>query len=145
MSPIGTDPTRPTPHLRTLPCPPQALLDEAMEQVLFSDGTAWEVARPPTGLRPAALELLHALVAVQVRVRGRRDGRGSGMHCLLPGASLALATLTCPAHACRRSWPRWPPPCCARRWRSCCWACWTALRRWGEGCAAGGAAAGMHG
>lgn len=45
----------------------QAVLDEAMEQLLFSNATAWEVAPLPAGLRPAALELLHALVAIQAR------------------------------------------------------------------------------
>ena len=44
----------------------QAVLDDAMEQLLFADGTAWEAAPPPTAPRPAALELLHTLVAVQV-------------------------------------------------------------------------------
>ena len=49
---------------------PQATLDEAMELLLFADGTVWEEAPPPQGPRPAALELIHALAAVQVGVRG---------------------------------------------------------------------------
>ena len=45
----------------------QAILDDVMEQLLFMDGTLWEAAPPPTGLRPVALELVHTLVAVQAR------------------------------------------------------------------------------
>lgn len=37
-----------------------------MDQLLFTDGTAWEAAPPPRGLRTAALELVHSLVAIQV-------------------------------------------------------------------------------
>jgi hypothetical protein len=46
----------------------QAVLDEAMEQLLFLDGTAWEAAPPPAALRPAALELVHAVVAIQAEL-----------------------------------------------------------------------------
>ncbi|EFN50616.1 hypothetical protein CHLNCDRAFT_145188, partial [Chlorella variabilis] len=46
----------------------QAVLDEAMEQLLFADGTAWEAAPPPVALRPAALDLVHAVVAVQAEL-----------------------------------------------------------------------------
>ena len=45
----------------------QAILDEVMEQLLFTDGTLWEAAPPPTGLRPVAFELVHTLIAVQAR------------------------------------------------------------------------------
>lgn len=59
------------PHVHALHAvhavPPQAVLDEAMEQLLFTDGTAWEAAPPPMGLRPAVLDLIHALVATQER------------------------------------------------------------------------------
>ena len=37
-----------------------------MEALLFADGTCWEAAPPPRGPRPTALELLHALVGIQV-------------------------------------------------------------------------------
>lgn len=46
----------------------QAILDEVMEQLLFMDGTLWEAAPPPTGLRPVVLDLIHTLVAVQASV-----------------------------------------------------------------------------
>ncbi len=58
----------------------QAVLDEAMEQLLFVDGTSWEVAPPPISLRPAMLELVHALVAIQVGVWAMmRSERGRGV------------------------------------------------------------------
>ena len=46
----------------------QAILDEVMDQLLFMDGTLWEAAPPPTGLRPVVLDLIHTLVAVQASV-----------------------------------------------------------------------------
>ena len=56
---------------------------------------------------------------------------------VLPAAASCPATFSTPVHAYRparrRSWWRWHPGCWARRWRSCSWACWTALRRWGAG------------
>ncbi len=43
-----------------------------MEQLLFTGGTAWEVAPPPRALRPAVLEFLHALVATQASLTASR-------------------------------------------------------------------------
>lgn len=45
-----------------------AALDDALEEYFFGDGTLWEAALPPTGLRDAALELMHALVAVDAEL-----------------------------------------------------------------------------
>lgn len=71
-------PTHPPIHPRTLPCCwHQALLDEVMEEFFFGDGTAWEAAPPPAGLRPVVLDLLHALVTVQAR--GQPSGLGGGV------------------------------------------------------------------
>lgn len=52
--------------LPTLSTPPQALLDEVMEEFFFGDGTAWESAPPPAAVRPVLLDLLAALATVQV-------------------------------------------------------------------------------
>ncbi len=54
----------------------QALLDEVMEEFFFGDGSDWELAPPPCTLRPVVLDLLHALVQVQVRQLCPLGGRG---------------------------------------------------------------------
>ena len=43
----------------------QLVVDEALEEALFGDGTLWPAAPLPTGLRDSALELLHCLVQVR--------------------------------------------------------------------------------
>lgn len=51
-----------------------------MEDFFFGDGTAWDSAPPPSGVRPVVLDLLHALVRVQVCMAG---GQGaSATSCL---------------------------------------------------------------
>ncbi|KAL4452618.1 hypothetical protein ABPG75_008280 [Micractinium tetrahymenae] len=46
----------------------QVMLDEVMEQLLFTGGTVWEAAPPPQGVRPIVLECVHALVATQAEL-----------------------------------------------------------------------------
>jgi Exocyst complex component Sec5 len=53
-----------------------ASIDDALEEYFFGDGTLWESALPPGGLRDAALELVHALVAVEVTQARRGPWRG---------------------------------------------------------------------
>ncbi len=131
----------------------QAVLDEVMEQLLFTDGTLWEAAPPPTGLRPVALDLVHTLVAVQARqpaaclwlLHPTACSHVVVMLCFACHIALSErfccpwnrlrylvhATLSCTAHQLLRR-PSWRPQhrhCWVRPWRSCCWARWTAGRR----------------
>ncbi|GAB4814736.1 hypothetical protein N2152v2_001782 [Parachlorella kessleri] len=52
----------------------QAVLDQVMEEFFFGDGTDWESAPPPTGMRPVVLELLHTLVLVQAELSSTAPG-----------------------------------------------------------------------
>ena len=55
-----------------------------VRRFFFGDGTVWHDALPPRGLRDAAMELLHALVAVEAEALSHAPGiRGRVMAALI--------------------------------------------------------------
>lgn len=98
-------------------CCVQAVLDEVMEQLLFSGGTAWEAAPLPLGLRPVVMELVHALVATQARlcccaVPCRGKSPRSSVVVQLVHALVARQARLCGAVLCCRN----VALCCAVLW-----------------------------